>query len=371
MIDHCIADISQLDKVPLKSTDLYAAAMERMVGHVNRELADHPGISDLIGHNPLLMMEMNHLHHAQFMLTVFRLQSFELLVRTIPWVYRVYHSRGFVYDYFPIELQSWKKTIIDNLPEGDVQQIIAVYTWMINHHKEMIELSVNCDTLGFSLPDEMDEMQQIFTALLLNGDHKGCLKLVEQSITTPSQLQHFYEHVVKYALYNIGTLWERNEISVAEEHLATAIVVRITSFLYCRFVGTPQTKGTAVVSTAPNEFHEVGARMVADMLELDGWDVTYLGANTPPEELTKFLKQKQPFLLALSVATALNLEKAQSLITVVKNTPELSATRILVGGVAFKSAPQLWKDFGADGYVTNLAEVITQCDIWWQKRMEE
>jgi hypothetical protein len=71
----------------------------------NADIGDRPGIFDLIGHNPLLMVEMNHLHHAQCMLTMFRLQSFDLLARTIAWVYRACHSRGFVYDYFPIEQQ--------------------------------------------------------------------------------------------------------------------------------------------------------------------------------------------------------------------------------------------------------------------------
>jgi methanogenic corrinoid protein MtbC1 len=370
MIDECIADISALEIIPTKSADLYSSAMERMIDEVNRDLGERPDIQLLIGHNPLQMMEMNHRHHAQFMLTVFRLTSYDLLARTVPWVYRAYRSRGFSYDYFPVELQSWKKTINDNLADGDAQQIIAVYDWMIGHHETMIKLSVSGDTLGFSLPVETDEMQQIFTALLLHGDHRGCLKLVEQSIRTEEDLRNFYEHIAKYALYTVGTLWERNEVTVADEHLATAIIGRISSYLYSRFVGTPQTKGTAIVSAVPNEYHEVGARMVADILELDGWDVTYLGANTPLEELVKLLKRKQPFMLALSVATAFNLEKARLVVASVKNDPNLAGMRILVGGLAFNSAPRLWREFGADGYAANLTDVTAQCDAWWQSGLK-
>ena len=367
MIEACIADISTLKAVPPQGVTLYADAMERMIDHVNRELGGRADVMALIGHNPLQMMEMNHRHHAQFMLTVFRLNAFDLLVRTIPWVYRAYHSRGFSYAYFPLELRSWKEALIDNSTGNDIRYIIAVYDWMISNHETMIKLSVSGDTLGFSLPDETDEMQQIFTALLLHGDHKGCLKLVELSVTTPEELRHFYEHVVKYALYTVGTLWERNEISVAEEHMATAVVGRVTSFLYGRFVGQPHTKGVVVVSAGPNEFHEVGARMVADMLELDGWDVTYTGANLPGEELVTLLKQKKPFLLALSVATAFNLEKARELITMIKGTAELSHTRILAGGLAFNCTPRLWRDFGADGFAANLDDAVALCDSWWQE----
>jgi methanogenic corrinoid protein MtbC1 len=367
MIEDCISDISRLSVVPPHCADQYAEVMETMISHVNRELGSRPDIRELIGHNPLQMMEMNHQHHARFMLTVFRLNAFDLLVRTIPWVYRAYHSRGFSYDYFHIELLAWEKALLDSSHGCDVRTIIAVYDWMICNHDAMIQLSVSGDTLGFSLPGETDEMQQIFTALLLHGDHKGCLKLVEQSISTTAELRHFYQHVIKYALYAVGALWERNEISVADEHLATAIVGRVTSFLYGRFAGEPQTKGTVVVSAVPNEFHEVGARMVADMLELDGWDVTYLGANLPIKDLLALLKQKKPFLLALSVATAFNLEKARELIAAVRKMPELSATRILAGGLAFCSTPRLWQEFGADGYAAGLEEALALCDELWQQ----
>lgn len=165
-------------------------------------------------------------------------------------------------------------------------------------------------------------------------------------------------------------LWERNEVTVADEHLATAIIGRISSYLYSRFVGTPQTKGMAIVSAVPNEYHEVGARMVADILEIDGWDVTYLGANIPLEELVTILKKKQPFMLALSVATAFNLEKARLVIKTVKSHRDLSAIRILVGGLAFRSAPRLWREFGADGYAANLADATAQSDAWWQSGLE-
>lgn len=369
MIDESIADISLLDPIPTQSADLYASAMERMVSCVNREMAAQPGIQELIGHNPLQMMEMHHLDHAHFMLAAFRLHAFDLLVRLIPWFYRVYRSRGFSSDYFPIAFQCWKKALSDNMADNDGRQIAAVYDWMISRHETLSKLSLSGDTLGFSLPDEPDTIQQNFNTLLLHSDLEGCLELAEQIVTTHEELLHFYEHVVKQALYTVGALWERNEMSVAEEHLATAIVGRIMSFLYCRFVGTPQTKGTVIVSAVPNEFHEIGARMVADILELEGWDVTYLGTNTPLEELMKLIKQKQPFLLALSASTALNLEKVRSVIAEVKSVPELSSTRILVGGLAFYSTPRLWREFGADGYAADLVEAIAQCDAWWETRV--
>jgi methanogenic corrinoid protein MtbC1 len=46
-----------------------------------------------------------------------------------------------------------------------------------------------------------------------------------------------------------------------------------------------QAKGKAVITAAPNEFYEIGAWMISDILEFDGWEVRYLGANTPVNDL--------------------------------------------------------------------------------------
>ena len=174
-----------------------------------------------------------------------------------------------------------------------------------------------------------------------------------------------FRSVIWPALYSIGHLWEANHISVAEEHVATAIVGRVMASLYPRFALFDVTKGKAIVSAGPNEFHEVGARMVADFMEMDGWDVTYLGANTPAEVLLDTLKQNKPFVVALSVATVFNLESALQLIRMIKNDPETTGIKVMVGGLAFYGMPQLWQTIGADGYAADAEVALKVSDDWW------
>jgi methanogenic corrinoid protein MtbC1 len=362
----CI-DTAGLQAIPPECAGWFAAAIERMIVRVDHELGEQPAVPLLIGRNTLQMIHLFQQHHAQLVLAAVRLNSFDLLIRTVPWLYRTYHSRGFSNDIFPRALQCWKKVLRDTAETCDIQPILDVYDFLGDHHEALIQRSRSKELLGFSLPPESDGIQQIFTTLLLNGDYNGCFQLAEQTITTTEELRCFYEHVLKHALYTVGTLWERNELTVAEEHQATAIVGCVTSSLYARFVGVPQTKGTAIVTAAPNEFHEVGARMVADVLEFDGWNVTYLGANFPLEGLLELLRQQQPFLLALSVATPFNLERARELIATIRSKPEFSSLKIVVGGLAFSIVPHLWEEFGADGYGTGLDELTTLCMAWWQE----
>ncbi len=347
----------------------YEKAAGRLVNHVNNELEANPKISELIGGNPLDLMRNNHSNHAAFMTTVFRIGSYELLARTIPWVYRAYRSRGFSYDYFPVELAAWEKAVKKYLDRVHSDEIITAYDWMTSHHKDMIQLSLSGEGLAFSPEKEANEMQEILLSLLLHGDGRGALQLVNQSVRTVDDLKYFYLDVVCPVMYRIGLLWEKNIISVAEEHLASAIVGRITAALYPRFANVDVSRGKAVVTAGPNEFHEVGARMLADFLEMEGWDVTYLGANMPKEEILAILKQRAPFMVALSVATVINLDHARQTIEAIRADVETRAIKIMVGGLAFNSMPQLWRKLGADGYAADAGKGTLSANAWWGERI--
>lgn len=346
----------------------YGNEADKLVDQVNNELEANPGILDLIGGNPLELMRNNHKNHATFIAMVLRLNSYELLAKTVPWVYRVYRARGFSYDYFPVELAAWKNAVTERLGHLHSTEINKVYDWMIRNHEGMIELSVSGAGLTFSPQKEPNEMQEILLSFLLHGDTKGSLQLVNQSVKTEEDLRHFYLDVVCPVMYRIGLLWENNEISVAEEHLSTAIVGRIAATLYARFANVDVYRGKAVVTAGPNEFHEVGARMLADFLEMEGWDVSYLGANTPCQEIMTILKQQKPFMVALSIATVFNLDNARQVIEAIKADQDTKDIKTMLGGLAFNIVPDLWRDFGADGFAADADNAALAANKWWDEK---
>jgi len=371
MITALIEQCNRILPIPAEASDAYAASLEALVANVNSQMESNPDILRLIGNNPLELMRNNHHNHALFMASVFKLNSFELLVRTIPWVYRAYHARGFTYEYFPVELVAWQCAILEQLNRVcRIHEIMDIYKWMVEHHEEMIHLSLDGTGLGFSVTGESIEMQEICLALLLNGDTKGCLKLVDQSINGADDIKRFYLDVLSPALYRVGTLWESNQISVAEEHVATAIVARVMAALYPQIANVNTSRGKAVVTACPNEFHEVGARMLADFMEMDGWDVSYLGANTPAAGIVGMLKREKPFVVALSVATVFNLENARMVIDEIRSDQDICMTKILVGGLAFNSVPELWKNIGADGCASDAEKALAVLNLWSQENSQ-
>jgi MerR family transcriptional regulator, light-induced transcriptional regulator len=367
MIETMLEETRRLAPVPQQAGMEYAAKEDVLVESVNMALEAHPSLDSLIGKNQKEMMHDNHRNHARFMSNVFLLNNFELLARTVPWVYRSYHARGFSYDYFPVELGAWQEAVRRHMSPESSRGISAVYDWLIAWHEEMIALSRKEQNSPISSVGRWKEMCRELLASLLRGDAQSALKLASNSILAKEDVAEFYLKVVQPCMYEVGFLWEKGEISVAHEHLATSIVGRIMAGLYPRFFMTEPSKGRAVVTSAPNELHEVGARMVADLLELDGWDTDYLGANTPVKDLLRLLSSKHYDLLALSVAVPFNIDKAEGAVHAVRNDLRLKGVRIMVGGRTFNEYLDMWQRIGADGCAPDAAAAVVLASTWWKE----
>lgn len=169
---------------------------------------------------------------------------------------------------------------------------------------------------------------------MLTNDRALCRACFVAWLDAEPALAPLYEGLVRRSLYEVGELWEQGKISVAKEHLATAISESLLNLTYPRLFAQPRVDRSAVVTCVANEYHQIGGKMVADVFELHGWRGYFLGANTPVDAVNSLVAEKHPQVVALSAASALNLNR------LVKSTREIRAAfpavPILVGGQAFR-----------------------------------
>jgi NAD(P)-dependent dehydrogenase (short-subunit alcohol dehydrogenase family) len=85
------------------------------------------------------------------------------------------------------------------------------------------------------------------------------------------------------SLEDIGDRWAQGELSVADEHRASAVATRVVSRLGARFLPRGPKRGTVVVAAPEGELHGVPVSMAADVLRWHGFAVVDLGADTPAD----------------------------------------------------------------------------------------
>ena len=368
MMQNLTRNLQTLPGIPEESAQAYQDNLLFMVEQVNRIMNARTDRDLLIGKNPVGMMLDNHRNHAAFMSNVFLFNQYELLLAVVPWVYRSYHNQGFAYAYFPVHLQAWRQVLAEHLPDQVNAPLIQVYDWLLDNHEEFIACSENTSFLNIQISAQWEDVVHRFVQAVLQGDRKSSLAISKEYVSGPEDLQEFYLQVIQPAMYLIGEKWEMGEISVAKEHLASATVNRILALQYLEFMPAVEpTKASILVTTAANEFHEMGAQMVANSLELDGWDVQYLGANTPAQDLLDLVQEKQPLILAMSIAMPFNLEYAQQIIQHIQGWPAENRPRIMLGGLALQNMPELAQVLGADGYARDCQQALDLAGKWYRE----
>jgi MerR family transcriptional regulator, light-induced transcriptional regulator len=202
------------------------------------------------------------------------------------------------------------------------------------------------------------EIFDAYLGALREGDRRRSFEVIDEAREAGLELGTLYLEVFQPALREIGQLWQDNVITVAEEHLATAITQAAMARAFERaFSWSGQPGHSLIAACADTERHEVGLRMICDLLEVRGWDTVYLGAAVPVDSLVAMVQRRRPDAVALSAAITPHLPRLGMMIEQIRMLipdPPL----ILVGGRPFLEDPSLATRLGADLTASDAVEAV-------------
>ena len=118
-------------------------------------------------------------------------------------------------------------------------------------------------------------------ARMVAGDEAGAWSVVEAALASGVDPADVYLDLLVPALEVVGEGWAAGELTVADEHRATAIALRLVGRLGPRFARRGRKRGTVVVGAPAGEQHGIPSAILADLLRGVGFEVLDMGANTP------------------------------------------------------------------------------------------
>lgn len=193
---------------------------------------------------------------------------------------------------------------------------------------------------------------------LIDGNRKQATNFILELVEKKMPIRDIYIDIFQATQYEIGRLWEKNQVSVAQEHFCTATTQMIMSLLYPHIFSGKSNGKNVVATCVGSELHEIGIRMVADFLEMSGWNTYYIGANTPTVAIIDAIHKHQADMIALSVTLTPHIKKVTEIIEQVRlNHPSV---KIMVGGYPFIMDPTLCEKVGADAMVKSAQDIHTE-----------
>jgi len=241
------------------------------------------------------------------------------------------------------------------MPEGGVLISTALHTSK-SAVKARSSIVSKIDQL---MPEAWPEHTELMAALLA-GDLKAARKVFESRISQGFTLLETEIHLVQPALYQVGREWQKNRVSVAQEHLATATAITLMAQAFTAAELASSNDKKVICACVEGNQHAVGLRMVSDGFELKGWEVIFLGPNVPTRDLIEHVKQSNPELVCLSVSMPDHLAVAKEVISGVRVAMGEKTPALMLGGLAINAFTTLAKLSGADATAPDAESVIAE-----------
>ena len=274
-----------------------------------------------------------------------------LFASRMEWSARAFRSRDLEPSDLATAFESLAKVLREEVPEpgrAALEEYLAAGAAAVRNPSD--------DESALDPGKANDTLALEYLLTVLEGDPQGATRKVVAAVDGGLSIAEAYLQVLVPAQREVGRMWHRGELGISEEHLTTATTRRVMSILAERATPEASNGKTLVAAAVAGNAHGLGIRIVSDFFAMAGWRALCLGADLPPAELADAVRYFGADLVVLSATLSTQLRTVRETIEHVRQLGEPNP-KILVGGMAFHDAPDLWKDLGADGTTFDAAAV--------------
>jgi diguanylate cyclase (GGDEF)-like protein len=157
----------------------------------------------------------------------------------------------------------------------------------------------------------------------------------------------------------VGERWHRNQLTVADEHIATGVSTAALDALVSETRPIPG-DGHTVVVCAEGDWHSLAAQMFAEALHGHGVGVTVLGPSTPAPSVAELLTRRNADSLAISCSVPIFFPGVTRLIDIAHH----QGIPVIVGGRAFGTDATRAERLGADAWAATAADAAKILKQW-------
>src|SRR3989339_2026482 len=199
---------------------------------------------------------------------------------------------------------------------------------------------------------------QNYLEALLEGDRQQARSCIEQLLHTATPATTVYSQIIWPTMLTIEQLHKTDRITPVQEHLASRINRSIVDQLQNKLPRKQRHEKKIVVACSPEETHELGAQMTADLFESDGWNVRFVGGGINNQDLLAYVNDYGPDVLLLYGTVPSQAPSIRELIDTVRGVNAWPNMKIMVSGGLFNRAEGLWEEIGADLFAPDAHKAV-------------
>jgi len=202
--------------------------------------------------------------------------------------------------------------------------------------------NADVNTLTYIIFEDYEKLSKELLNYMLNKSQKEVENLLKIILFSFGVIKAF-DLIISKSLFELGLLWEKGEISVDQEHIASSKIIESIINLKNLFETKKKRKIKFVITSLEGDIHEIPLRIIDFILTYEGYNVIYVGANTPYSDIIKTIEREKPKFLIISAVYIVDKRKFEKSIEILdKSCKEINCI-LFIGGPMYGKKPNLNK----------------------------
>jgi len=192
---------------------------------------------------------------------------------------------------------------------------------------------------------------------IVEGDVSKAGELTQKALDAQMPAKEILDNGLLPAMDRVGSSFEKGEIFLPELLMAGDAMMTSMELLRPELAKKGASYvGKYAIGTVQGDLHDIGKNIVILMLKGNGWEVTDLGIDVPPEQFCDVIKKGDFDILGLSALLTFTMPKMAETVSILKEARLRNKVKVMIGGapVTRSFADQI----GADAYARDAVEAV-------------
>jgi methanogenic corrinoid protein MtbC1 len=264
-------------------------------------------------------------HLGRLLRVIYRYRLSDALGEEFRWYVNLFATHGWGHAALSLVLDSWIVGIQGLVPTPECNHLAAPLQAL---REDLSRLFATAEARDGSGRPTFDPQ---LVEILLRGDVQHAQQHILSSPGGIASPARWIVDMLLPAMAEIGNRWERHQIEIFEEHLASqaikSLLIRLPALPKA---APPQIGRTAMVTCAPGDQHELVPMAMSAYLEARGWKVRNLGGSLPAEQIVNAAVALEPDVLFITLTMVFLIDDLLAVLTGLRR--EFPSVTVIVGG---------------------------------------
>jgi methanogenic corrinoid protein MtbC1 len=193
---------------------------------------------------------------------------------------------------------------------------------------------------------------------LVNGDRDWARSIVDDARAGGLTPEQIVTDLFWPTYSSIANFFRHDQMSTLAHHMATRLLRTLVDQTTREFTRQARNGRTVFAVCGPTDADELAAQMAVDMLDRDGFTVSFAGGGIANDEVLERVQETHPDVLLLFASAPSDLPNVRELIDTLREIGACRRTQIVVGGGVFNRAEGLAEEIGADLWASDPMELV-------------